>query len=95
MARPAGLVSKGYEGRDLEGFVKEPSTNRSNVVADTRLTPLSRKPGVSKTRLGARLNLAGKRGALPSLSGIRPYFSSTRGSVRFVISLRDGLGPRW
>lgn len=56
---PAGLVSVGYEGRDLDGFVRELSEAEVTMVADVRLTPLSRKPGFSKTRLGERLGQAG------------------------------------
>ena len=56
---PAGLVSIGYEGRDLDGFVEELSEAGVTMVADVRLTPLSRKPGFSKTRLGERLGQAG------------------------------------
>jgi transcriptional regulator with XRE-family HTH domain len=56
---PAGLVSVGYEGRDLDDFVGELSDAGVTMVADVRLTPLSRKPGFSKTRLGARLGEAG------------------------------------
>lgn len=60
LCRPAaGLVSVGYEGRDLDGFVRELSDAAVTMVADVRLTPLSRKPGFSKTRLGERLGEAG------------------------------------
>lgn len=55
----AGLVSIGYEGRDLDGFVQELTDAHVAMVADVRLTPLSRKPGFSKTRLGERLGEAG------------------------------------
>lgn len=55
----AGLVSIGYEGRDLDGFVQELTEADVSMVADVRLTPLSRKPGFSKTRLGERLGEAG------------------------------------
>jgi transcriptional regulator with XRE-family HTH domain len=54
-----GLVSVGYEGRELDGFVEELMQAEVTMVADVRLTPLSRKPGFSKTRLGARLGEAG------------------------------------
>lgn len=54
-----GLWSAGYEGRDIESFVATLLDCRIDVVADVRLTPISRKPGFSKTRLGAALTEAG------------------------------------
>nr|WP_305120740.1 helix-turn-helix domain-containing protein [Streptomyces sp. BpilaLS-43] len=47
-----GLWSAGYEGRDIESFVASLVDSRISVVADVRLTPISRKKGFSKTRLG-------------------------------------------
>jgi transcriptional regulator with XRE-family HTH domain len=46
-----GLWSAGYEGRDIDSFVASLLSSRINVVADVRLTPISRKKGFSKTRL--------------------------------------------
>jgi transcriptional regulator with XRE-family HTH domain len=54
-----GLWSAGYEGRDIDSFVASLVDCRIDVVADVRLTPISRKPGFSKTRLGAALSGAG------------------------------------
>lgn len=54
-----GLWSVGYEGRDIDSFVASLMSSRIDVVADVRLTPISRKPGFSKTRLGAALSDAG------------------------------------
>ena len=56
---PSGLFSIGYEGRDVDGFVGELSEAGVTMVADVRLTPLSRKPGFSKTKLGQHLGEAG------------------------------------
>ncbi|REK89962.1 DUF488 family protein [Streptomyces inhibens] len=50
-----GLWSAGYEGRDIDSFVASLLESRIDVVADVRLTPISRKPGFSKTRLGLAL----------------------------------------
>ncbi|MDO0935179.1 DUF488 family protein [Streptomyces sp. DG2A-72] len=50
-----GLWSAGYEGRDIDSFVASLVGNRISVVADVRLTPISRKKGFSKTRLGEAL----------------------------------------
>jgi transcriptional regulator with XRE-family HTH domain len=58
-ATDAGLVSVGYEGRSIEGFIDELRGSAVATVADVRLTPLSRKPGFSKTRLCEALQDAG------------------------------------
>ncbi|TKA08486.1 DUF488 family protein, N3 subclade [Actinacidiphila oryziradicis] len=50
-----GLWSAGYEGRDIDSFVASLLDSQIEVVADVRLTPISRKPGFSKTRLGLAL----------------------------------------
>jgi transcriptional regulator with XRE-family HTH domain len=54
-----GLWSAGYEGRDIDSFVALLVDSRIGVVADVRLTPISRKKGFSKTRLGEALAEAG------------------------------------
>ncbi|WP_316751064.1 DUF488 family protein, N3 subclade [Streptomyces herbicida] len=54
-----GLWSAGYEGRDIDSFVTSLVDSRIDVVADVRLTPISRKKGFSKTRLGQALADAG------------------------------------
>ncbi|MEV0689809.1 DUF488 family protein [Streptomyces sp. NPDC050388] len=52
---PPGLWSAGYEGRDIDSFIASLVDSRIGVVADVRLTPISRKKGFSKTRLGEAL----------------------------------------
>ncbi|MFD7340897.1 DUF488 family protein [Streptomyces violascens] len=54
-----GLWSAGYEGRDIDSFVSSLVSTGIQTVADVRLTPISRKKGFSKTRLGEALNDAG------------------------------------
>lgn len=56
---PTALVSIGYEGRTLEDLVHKLRELRVASLADVRLTPLSRKPGLSKTRLGQALRGSG------------------------------------
>ncbi len=51
----AGLVSVGYEGRSIDDLVGSLRDAEVSLVADVRLTPISRKPGLSKTRLAERL----------------------------------------
>jgi uncharacterized protein (DUF488 family) len=53
------LVSIGYEGRTVEQLVEDLNRERVAVLVDVRLTPLSRKPGLSKRRLAATLADAG------------------------------------
>ncbi len=54
-----GLWSAGYEGRDIDSFVASLLSAQISMVADVRLTPISRKPGFSKTRLTDALGEAG------------------------------------
>jgi len=93
---PAGLVSIGYEGRDIDGFVEELTGADVAAVVDVRLTPLSRKPGFSKTKLGARLSEAGidyrHLRALGNPKENRPAFRDGRveeGRARFRTLLEE------
>jgi uncharacterized protein (DUF488 family) len=53
------LVSLGYEGRSVSELVDELLLQSVSILVDVRLTPLSRKVGMSKNRLAAALNEAG------------------------------------
>jgi uncharacterized protein (DUF488 family) len=53
------VFTVGYEGRDIESFVTLLSDHRVETLVDVRLTPISRKPGFSKTALSAALEDAG------------------------------------
>lgn len=57
--RGPGLVSIGYEGRTATELLAVLLEHEVQVVADVRLTPMSRKPGLSKTRLAQLLADAG------------------------------------
>jgi len=52
---PPGLIGIGYEGRDLDTFVRELMAAQVSRLVDVRLTPISRKPGFSKSALRAAL----------------------------------------
>jgi uncharacterized protein (DUF488 family) len=54
-----GMVSVGYEGRELEPFVAVLRERGVTVLADVRLNAISRRRGFSKTRLRERLSEAG------------------------------------
>jgi uncharacterized protein (DUF488 family) len=53
------LISLGYEGRDAADLIEQLRASGVNALVDVRLTPLSRKPGLSKKRLAAALGEAG------------------------------------
>lgn len=55
------LVSLGYEGRTVEELIANLRCESVTVLVDVRLTPLSRKPGLSKRRLAAALGAVGIR----------------------------------
>lgn len=59
MNHSPGVVSIGYEGRTAEELVEAVVEAGVDVLVDVRLTPISRKPGLSKTKLAAALNEAG------------------------------------
>jgi uncharacterized protein (DUF488 family) len=51
----SGLVSIGYEGRTLDELIDALVAAGVELLVDVRLTPLSRKPGLSRKRLEAAL----------------------------------------
>lgn len=53
------LMGVGYEGRDIDSFVQDLVCAGISLVVDVRLTPMSRKPGFSKTALGHALGNVG------------------------------------
>jgi uncharacterized protein (DUF488 family) len=53
------LVSIGYEGRTAGDLVAQLLGRDVRVLVDVRLTPLSRKPGLSKKKLAEALRAAG------------------------------------
>jgi uncharacterized protein (DUF488 family) len=58
-AHLATVLTIGYEGRTADQLVDELTGAHVRVLIDVRLTPLSRKPGLSKQRLAARLAASG------------------------------------
>ena len=53
--RAPALVSIGYEGRSADELVQALQRASVDVLVDVRLTPSSRKPGLSKRKLAATL----------------------------------------
>ncbi len=56
---PPHVVSIGYEGRSVAELIQVLRTQHVSVLVDLRLTPISRKPGLSKTALAQALASAG------------------------------------
>lgn len=54
-----GLVGVGYEGRTVAELIAQLHLLGVSRLVDVRLTPLSRKPGLSKRALGQALDQAG------------------------------------
>jgi uncharacterized protein (DUF488 family) len=54
-----GLSTVGYEGRTVDDLITALGADGVEILVDVRLTPLSRKPGLSKNRLASRLCAAG------------------------------------
>ena len=77
MPSPA-LVSLGYEGRTADELIANLRHESVTVLVDVRLTPLSRKPGLSKHRLAEALAAVGIQyvhlRALGNPPGNRPAF---------------------
>lgn len=55
IAARSPLVSLGYEGRNADEMIHQLVRAEVSVLVDVRLTPLSRKPGLSKRRLASAL----------------------------------------
>lgn len=55
------MIGVGYEGLSVDQVVARLKTEGVEVLVDVRLTPLSRKPGLSKRALSEALSAAGIR----------------------------------
>ena len=56
---PAAVLTVGYEGRSVEDVIAGLVAQRVSLLVDVRLTPLSRKRGLSKRGLSEHLAAAG------------------------------------
>ena len=54
-----GVATVGYERRTVDELITALTEAAVEVLVDVRLTPLSRKPGLSKKRLAVLLQAAG------------------------------------
>jgi uncharacterized protein (DUF488 family) len=75
------LVGVGYQGRTVEELIAQLHALGVSRLVDVRLTPLSRKRGLSKTALGQALHTAGivyeHRRELGNPKANRPGFAGT------------------
>jgi len=94
------VVSVGYEGRGVEDLLASLQRHQVDVMVDVRLTPLSRKPGLSKTALAATLGTHGIRylhlRALgnPKDNRALPRSGDRSSRDRFTALLRTGEGAQ-
>lgn len=73
-------MSLGYQGRDAAELIDQLLQADVSTLVDVRLTPLSRKPGLSKRRLAEALNAAGIQYAhLPHLGSPKDNRETFRG----------------
>lgn len=54
-----GIIGIGYEGHDLDSFLKHLQPWKIDVLVDVRLNPISRKRGFSKKALSLAMGEAG------------------------------------
>lgn len=80
LAAAPGAIGIGYEGQDAETLVGRLRALGVETLVDVRLTPISRKKGLSKTALSAALENAGidylHRRALGNPKHNRPGFAA-------------------
>ena len=55
----ASILSIGYEGRSQSDFIGLLKAHKVNALVDVRMTPLSRKAGLSKTAISVALGSVG------------------------------------
>ena len=96
------MIGVGYEGLSVDQLVERLTEESVEVLVDIRLTPLSRKPGLSKRALSEALSAAGIRYVhdrrLGNPKDNRPAYAdatshtgiAARGSYREIISKGDG-----
>jgi uncharacterized protein (DUF488 family) len=87
------ITTIGYEGRTVDEVVDVLHAAVVKALVDVRLTPLSRKPGLSKNGLAARLHEAGIDYVhLPALGNPRDNRDAyRRGDAAAVAKYRDVL----
>ncbi|MCP2259750.1 Protein of unknown function, DUF488 [Streptoalloteichus tenebrarius] len=83
----------GYEGQDVESFVRALTTTGVGTLVDVRLTPISRKRGFSKRALGAVLADAGiEYRHLRSLGNPKANRPGFAGTERELFEARERYG---
>ena len=81
-AETTGVVGVGYEGQSITTFIDGLTTGGVTYLVDVRMTPISRKPGFSKSALHQALTQAGigyeHRPELGNPKSNRAGFAGTR-----------------
>jgi uncharacterized protein (DUF488 family) len=92
----SALVSVGYEGRTVQDLLEDLAREGVTVLVDVRMTPLSRKPGMSKRGLSDSLEAVGIRYVhLRALGNPRENRAAFRaGDPRGRAGFRRRLGRR-
>lgn len=94
----ASLVTVGYEGRSAQQLIGQLTERGVQVLVDVRLTPISRKAGLSKKSLASAAETAGMRYLhLPDLGNPRDNREPFRAGEpaarrRFAARLRTAAG---
>jgi uncharacterized protein (DUF488 family) len=88
-----GVIGVGYEGRSISDFVTQLQHLGVSRLADVRLTPISRKPGFSKSALNQALTEAGiaydHYRQLGNPKSNRAGFSGTEADLRHARSVYE------
>ncbi|MGD1237279.1 DUF488 family protein [Mycobacterium seoulense] len=88
----AAVMTVGYQGREVDQLVEDLSVAGVEIVVDVRLTPLSRKPGLSKTKLAEALRWAGIGYVhLPQLGNPRDNRAAYRNAEAHAVRRFRGL----
>lgn len=87
--RSVGVVGVGYQQRPIDEFVRDLARMGVEVVVDVRLTPISRRPGFSKTGLARALAGAGiGYEHRPELGNPKPNRAGFAGSAEELAAAR-------
>lgn len=87
--RSTGVIGVGYQQRTVDEFVEDLAGRGVSLVVDVRLTPISRRPGFSKTALTRALIGAGlPYEHRPELGNPKPNRAGFAGSASELAAAR-------
>ncbi|PRY00888.1 DUF488 family protein [Allonocardiopsis opalescens] len=99
----SGAIGVGYEGTNIDDFISDLLRRDVSLLVDVRLTPISRKTGLSKTKLRDRLvrhgirylhtpALGNPKWNRPGFSGTREELTEARGNYYGLIAFAEAAG---